>query len=531
MKKLFLSMISLLAVAPAMAQETYESAPLVNEDLNGTARYVGMGGAMEALGADISTMSSNPAGIGLMRHSTVSGSASIVMLSGDDVLDASKTKASFDQLGFVLAMQTGKKSFMNFGVNYHKSKNFNQILSAAAALDGASQNKLTYNKYNEGLFDLSLNGNNLYIGNTEAFTEVDYLHANTSLLNTSGESDQLQYSDGTDYTFGQASKGYISEYDFNLSGNANNRFFWGVTVGVHDVHYKSENNYIEYYTDGASSDLYSKRQVTGTGVDVKAGIIFRPVNNSPFRVGLYVHTPTWYNLDMANYADIVTNTMVADGENMSVSEGYEFEMTTPWKFGVSLGHTVGKEWAFGVTYEYSDYSTTKFRVKDGDWYGGGYYYDDWYGDYYYDDYYGSSSYKDVAMNENVKQVLKGVSTIKLGVEYKPMPELALRLGYNYQSPNYKTSGYKDGSIESPGTYYTTSTAYTNWLSTNRITAGVGYKAKKWNFDLAYQYSQTNGEFYPFMSYTNSDSSLDCVADMVKVSNKRSQIIGTIGYTF
>ena len=37
-----------------------------------------MGGAMEALGADISTISSNPAGIGLFRKSTFSGSFGLV---------------------------------------------------------------------------------------------------------------------------------------------------------------------------------------------------------------------------------------------------------------------------------------------------------------------------------------------------------------------------------------------------------------------------------------------------------------------
>ena len=64
MKKIQLIMTAiLLAVVPAAAQETYENAKIAAEDLNGTARYVGMGGAMDALGADISTISTNPAGI------------------------------------------------------------------------------------------------------------------------------------------------------------------------------------------------------------------------------------------------------------------------------------------------------------------------------------------------------------------------------------------------------------------------------------------------------------------------------------
>ena len=60
---------ALMASMSATAQETYLDTKFAENSLTGTARYVGMGGAMEALGADISTMSSNPAGIGLFRKS------------------------------------------------------------------------------------------------------------------------------------------------------------------------------------------------------------------------------------------------------------------------------------------------------------------------------------------------------------------------------------------------------------------------------------------------------------------------------
>ena len=46
----------LMASMTAAAQETYQDAKLAAPQLTGTARYVGMGGAMEALGADISTI-------------------------------------------------------------------------------------------------------------------------------------------------------------------------------------------------------------------------------------------------------------------------------------------------------------------------------------------------------------------------------------------------------------------------------------------------------------------------------------------
>ena len=64
MKKIVFAAMAWAMFLPAVAQDTYESARLLGEDLNGTARYVGMGGAMEALGADISTIGTNPAGVG-----------------------------------------------------------------------------------------------------------------------------------------------------------------------------------------------------------------------------------------------------------------------------------------------------------------------------------------------------------------------------------------------------------------------------------------------------------------------------------
>ena len=126
MKKIFLFGFVTFVAMQAQAQDninldTYIGAQLATEDLNGTARYVGMGGALEALGADITTMASNPAGIGLFRHNEVSGSFGLVMQQdGKSFQDGSKTNASFDQLGIVLSSRTGRNSYLNFGFNFHK---------------------------------------------------------------------------------------------------------------------------------------------------------------------------------------------------------------------------------------------------------------------------------------------------------------------------------------------------------------------------------------------------------------------------
>ena len=70
--KWILALSLMLAIGTASAQNLYDAERLSSNDLNGTARFVGMGGAMGALGGDISTIGTNPAGIGIFRSSDVS---------------------------------------------------------------------------------------------------------------------------------------------------------------------------------------------------------------------------------------------------------------------------------------------------------------------------------------------------------------------------------------------------------------------------------------------------------------------------
>lgn len=532
------------------AQETYDNAQLASKDLNGTARYVGMGGAMEALGADISTIGTNPAGIGMFRRGMVAGSFGFnTQQDAKSFGNANKTNMSFDQAGFVYSMRSGRHSMLNFGFNYTKSKNFDQILTAAGRLNNASQNKLSAMKNANGVYTLQDKNNGL-VSNSGAYSQADYLYSNVLFnhykepaenesadptnahLNKNGvivydNTGLPVYYNATGYDFGRSTTGYIGQYDFNVSGNSNDRFYWGFTVGIYDVHYNGSSLYSESLVDGGKAigdvAMNDERKITGTGFDVKAGLIFRPAEESPFRVGLYVHTPTWYDLTTRNYTVLDNNTKPVEAYGSSdygkSSESYDFKFYTPWRFGVSLGHTVGNYLALGATYEYADYTTNDIRVNDGGEV-------DYWGNYY------ETSSRDEAMKQNIKNSLKGVHTVKLGMEFKPEKNFAVRLGYNYQSAMYNKNGFKDGSLESYGTYYASTTDYTNWKDTHRFTAGVGYNYGKFSFDLAYQYSQTNGDFYPFMSYVdNSEPKFDNVCDAVKVSNKRNQLLFTVGYKF
>ena len=365
-------------------------------------------------------------------------------------------------------------------------------------------------------------------------TQLDWLYLD--MLYDKDEGNYYSY-EGKDYTFTRSNTGYIGEFDFNISGNIKNRLYLGLTVGVHNVNYK---NYSEYYeTLKNESDLYyddlivkNDHKITGTGFNVKAGLIFRPVDESPFRIGLSVSSPTFYKLTTENYTELDNSYEV-----FSINHKQDFRFNTPWTFGLSLGHTISNYIALGAVYEYADYGACDMRTIDG-----GYY--DWY---YYDTYSEKSS-TDNVMKRHIEQTLKGVHTFKIGGEFKVDNNIALRLGYNHVTPMYEENGVRDQRLESTGVYYASSTHYVNWKDTNRITAGVGFSFDKFRLDLAYQYSSRKGDFYPFMKDISnrvevktydSDNNIigtDVVTesnhcDAVSVKDNRHQIQASLTYTF
>lgn len=531
MKKI-LSAALLLASMSMNAQETYTNAELATQDLNGDARYVGMGGALNALGANISAASDNPAAMGLFRSNSVSVSMGMTNHKNIGNADAdSKSVVNFDQIGFVSHSRIGYNSHLNWGINYHKSANFNQILAAAS--QGLEYGTITNEDGSSYPVTGSQNGITFEKGNPRqdshlTYTEVDELYQGMFGIPT------CHYLDVTfssaDNILRRERKGYIGNFDFTISGNHQDRIYWGAGVTLSTVTYKNSTNYQEKMLDlgrpNGRVTMEDYHEIEGSGVSMKAGVIFRPIEASPFRVGLSVETPTWYDLKSHSetYAESTIRIIEPDFELHPTSGktrcDYNFEVSTPWKFGLSAGTTFGKSVALGASFDYADYSSMKSKIKDC-----GYY------DWWYDTYY-STSHNDDVMNAHTSATLKGVSTLKLGAEFRIVPEVAFRLGYNYVAPMYKKDGVRNLFLESPGVDTATTTDYTNWDATNRFTCGIGFNTDNFFLDIAYQYNSTKGTYLPYQNCF--DTELDCYVTPsmpVDLTSKRHQVLCTIGFKF
>lgn len=133
MKKIITLACALSCIIGASAQSIYDAAKLAEKDLNGTARFVGMGGAMGALGGDITTMGTNPAGIGIYRSNDVMTSFSFSAYGAESKYDREtfnndKNRWSFDNIGFVFSTKVGNETPLRYCEFWFQLQTFEVIV-------------------------------------------------------------------------------------------------------------------------------------------------------------------------------------------------------------------------------------------------------------------------------------------------------------------------------------------------------------------------------------------------------------------
>lgn len=521
----------------ANAQDIYKVETFAGEDLNGTARFVSMGGAMSGLGADLSVMGTNPAGIGLYRRSDVAFSGGFNAQPGaQSFAGINKARPSFDQFGFVYSAKMGDDDvkFLNVGFNYHKRKNFKNYIGVDNfALGGLSQSlqMLDLSYVNNKWLDLSDDNDR---GLTTPLTCVGY---DTQLLNpiykevTGANGEKQQVIDGYEpvssqyYNYKRAQWGGIQQYDFNMAINVNDRFYTGFTLGVYNVNYNSATYYSEAIinpTDKTLHDYYLTNQetISGSGFDVKLGMIVRPFEYSPLRFGFAFSTPVFYDLKADSYLYMNTPFTSGTGDNQQdyseqdVTVGdNNYRIRTPWKINISAATTIGSYLALNAEYEYANYGKSQIRYP---------------GDSYYDDGIASGT-KDVALGNEIDHFMEKVHTFRVGLEARLIDNVFFRAGYNYVTAPFKKDAYLNLFTASSSYYYNTNTDYVNLGAINRATLGLGYMGKHFYADFAYQYQKQSGDLYTF-HIPEGKSEINRLAP-AKVDLNRHSALLTIGYKF
>lgn len=532
----FVATLPLLAIG----QTAFDAYQMSRYDLRGTARFMSMGGAFGALGGDLSTLNQNPGGIGVYRKSEIGFTLDIEMQSTSakstlDNMTQNKTNALVNNFGYVGSAYTGNDimPIFNWGFSYNRAASFNRRYKGTVDMNGSLSNYIAGYTTADGWTGdhLSNSDENFWDRNHAPWLSI--LAYNSFMINPVSGTNQYNglWQDGKTYgvaDFDVEEQGYVDEYEINLGGNISNTVYWGIGLGISDIDYKQYVYYEEYLNnallpivdnDGqvvagqptatpndVGFGLDSRKHISGTGFNFKAGVIVRPINE--LRLGFAIHTPTYYNLTQNNDGIVdhgygYSDGVLKPGYVGSPIESYDWKLRTPWRMIVSAATVIGSNAIISVDYEYRPYQNMTTKFGDGD------------------------NVTDV--NGDIKNYYKAANIIRLGAEYRLSKNLSIRAGYAYESNPTGTEVKNDNlTVSTSGPYDTgTTPSYTLDNSTQYITCGVGYHYKNFYADAAYVHKSRKSEFHPYTG-DNGYTANPFTAD---IKDNFNNIVLSVGFKF
>jgi hypothetical protein len=142
--KRFITLLTLAFALPffVQSQDLDDALRFSNFQVQGTARSGGMGNAFGALGGDFTSVSINPAGLGLYRTSELVftptfGQTQVEATYRNNLMTDSKYNFTFNNLSYVTAMPTRNQSetglvSVNVGIGFNRLRDFNSTMLAGA---------------------------------------------------------------------------------------------------------------------------------------------------------------------------------------------------------------------------------------------------------------------------------------------------------------------------------------------------------------------------------------------------------------
>ena len=442
MKRLLLILFLVYSLSPISYCQDVQR--FSERHLMGTARYVGIGGAMTAVGGDPSAVMDNPAGLGLYRRNEITLSISETIdrtqqAEGIDTYQSARFAAPNIATIWVWGNPNKQRGmiYSNVMLSANRLANFNReivakgtglgmVPSICALTNGLDETYLQNKPWNDTEIGwLSILGYETYLINPQ----VDSLA--TDILN------QYQWTPAVDFTEGSLSVsevGYYDQYTLSWAGNISNQWYVGLSVNIPTLSYTKRTSH--YETDRfQSAELKSMYHLSGVGVSGTIGLIYRPIQ--ALRVGASFHTPTMMSLSVQTEGDMYSTVEGKKYEALTPASGVvSSEMVSPLRTSVSVAGQIGNKGLIAVQYDYAH----------------------------------SSEMEDVHI-------------LRIGAEAQATRGLFLNAGYVYESSFMKTDpvwmlGYNE--IRTDMDYrYTQSSQY--------LSAGVGYRSDAVVAQLAYQY--------------------------------------------
>jgi len=498
--------IILLLILPEVlfAQAYYQDAlRFSHTQPQGSARIQALGGASVALGADPSSLISNPAGLGLYNRSelaitpTFNSNQSKATLNGITT-NVNRPKLSLDQVSGVFHQpKDGNGGWLGgswgFGVqkmnDFNSKTNYSGVNHANSLIDYFIENadgSTTSDFPNlEDAFDLtSLAYYNYLIGpwniiDTLNFPNNEYFSDVTSFYRPSLKQKESIETSGSQY---QISMGY--------GGNFADVLYFGINLGLVTIKYEMLKNYEESNFDYSKTDSTTylplnsfiateKLNIDGTGANLTLGIIIRP--DPAFRIGASITTPTAYaindsyettmgaNWNNFYYGDLIGGDTLLNStyvESAIIQSFYTIK--TPMQYSLGAAFFYNKLGFVTLDAEFKDYSNVNLTSQE----------------------FSMQSDNDYLQTNYSNQI-----NIRAGAELR-LSSLRVRGGYAITNPpNDKQNGF-------------TSISQT-------FSGGVGILLEKFYADFALIYNNRKSTYSPYLLFDYSEPIIEINQNRIK----------------
>jgi len=500
----------LLLPSIATAQNELDALRFSQVSSAATARSLSLGGAGGSIGGDFSSLSINPAGLGVYRNSEImfTPTLRINSMKGDYLGSSStdnNTKMNLNNFGVVFTTAAKGEKYnrsdwkaFSVGLGYNRVADFN---SRGYYAGNNTQSSMTEGMIADGLY-------NGYAD--DLAPPFGFLSYYGYLDNADGQSIAYQNIIKKGGSLNQAksweSKGGINEWNLSLGGNYREKLLLGAAISLTSYKYDRSTNYYEEDASLVQNDFdyMSYNEIistTGIGVNLKVGAIY--IVNDVLRLGASIHTPTWSAFsDISDY-NITTNTegykasLGGTGSDANPESfvqpanqfSFDYSLRTPWRGVLSATAFMGKYGFVTADYEYAGYNSMRYSMPD------------------------ARDYQNT-VNNAIKDTYKGTHNVRLGVEGR-LQNFMGRLGFAYYSSPFRQADMFKGQRMD-------------------LSAGLGARFGGFFVDLAYVYmTRRNGEFaYPVLVAPDASRGIRSIpVGIADITSNTSLIALTMGFKF
>ena len=495
-KQVFTFSILSILVSFSYAQTDVDALRFSTPAVQGTARNVALGNTMGTIGADISALSTNPAGIAKFSSTEFILSPAIAINKSsssylNNTTKDSKVKFQLTNLGVIVASRyanSGKNwNGLKFGFALNRLANFNDQYY----FGGYNSKNSLLNSYYEKLNDREFITDSASAADNYPFDASIAYQLGLITIDSLGNTFTATNNGNMQQDFQITKSGGINELALGFGSTYKEKIMIGASIGVPIVNYTERIRLTETDIRDSAFDLNSFLNSTylktrGVGFNLKLGIIGMPISN--LRLSLAFQTPgilfmkdeflTQMEVDYASQSFIFT------GDSPDGASKYRY--VQPWKLTTGAGY-IHKYGLVSVEYELSDASNSKFRLSQND--------------------ANAKAYENY-VNNLIKEKYGLFHTIKAGVEFKYDP-IRIRGGIQY-----RTSPFKNAAAPSN-------------INTSNLTfsAGFGYRGKHFFADIAYVQTNFKELYVPYQLSTEAWKPVPAAT----LSTKKPAIVVSVGY--